>query len=160
MQLSTMLLRKSMDRENKEEFIKATAMSRKRCRDDQDPSLSPSKYSDQNKKKKHDYDASALKQPPVQKSSAWKTSSIDDVPTPDDVHFSDSEDTGAVQLPNIKTRPDWLKPVPEEAPETPEPDWVVPLNDLPETENNWANAIAKMYKDLEENKLLQKTGDM
>ncbi|GJU62804.1 hypothetical protein Tco_1244639, partial [Tanacetum coccineum] len=26
--------------------------------------------------------------------------------------------------------------------------------------NNWANAIAKSYKDLEENKLLRKTGDM
>ncbi|GJY53758.1 hypothetical protein Tco_0445422 [Tanacetum coccineum] len=106
-------------------------MSRKRRCDDQDPSLPPPKDSDQNKKKTHNYDASALKQPPVQKSSAWKTFPIDDVPTPDDVHFSDSEDTGAAQLLKIKTKPDWLKPVPEEeASETPEPDWVVPPNDL------------------------------
>ncbi|GKE11256.1 hypothetical protein Tco_1414807, partial [Tanacetum coccineum] len=45
-------------------------------------------------------------------------------------------------------------------PETPEPGWTIPLNDLPEPENNWANAFATSYKDPEENKLLQKTGDM
>ncbi|GJU32113.1 hypothetical protein Tco_1175702 [Tanacetum coccineum] len=88
MQLSTTLLRKSMDRENKKDFIKATAMSRKR------------RY---------------------------------------DVHFSDSEDTGAAQLLKIKTKPDWLKPVPEEeAPETPEPDWV--LQRLGYTASNWTNS--------------------
>ncbi|GKC29097.1 hypothetical protein Tco_1036391 [Tanacetum coccineum] len=98
----------SMDRKNREEFIKAMAKSRRRRRDDQDPPLPPSKDSEQSKKKRHDSDASASKQHP------------------------------------IKTRPDWLKLVPkEEIPETPEPDWVVPLNDLPETENNRANAIAK-----------------
>ncbi|GJW80600.1 hypothetical protein Tco_0144575 [Tanacetum coccineum] len=59
------------------------------------------------------------------------------------------------------TRPDWWKPVPEEArPKTPEPDWAIPPNDLPETQNNWANAIANAYKDQEENKLIHKTGDM
>ncbi|GJZ00807.1 hypothetical protein Tco_0518236 [Tanacetum coccineum] len=99
-------LEASMDRENREEFMDATAKSRKRCRDDQAP---PPKYSDQN-----------------------------------DVHISDSEDAGTAHLLKIKTRPDWLKPIPkEERPKTPEPDWVIPLNDLPEPENNWANAIAK-----------------
>nr|GEV22980.1 hypothetical protein [Tanacetum cinerariifolium] len=40
--------------------------------------------------------------------------------------------------------PEWLKLVPEEErPETPEPDWAVPLNDLPEPENNWANELGK-----------------
>ncbi|GJT95890.1 hypothetical protein Tco_1091408 [Tanacetum coccineum] len=34
---------------------------------------------------------------------------IDDIPIPDDMHLSDSEDTGADHLPKIKTRPDWLK---------------------------------------------------
>ncbi|GJY74351.1 hypothetical protein Tco_0478782, partial [Tanacetum coccineum] len=78
-----------------------------------------------------------------------------------DVHFSDSEDTGATHLPKIKTRPDWLKPVlEEETPGTLEPNWVVPPNVLPEAKNNWANAIAKTYKDPEENKLLRKTRDM
>ncbi|GKD64496.1 hypothetical protein Tco_1306604, partial [Tanacetum coccineum] len=57
----------------------------------------------------------------------------------------------------IKTRPDWFKPLPEEeTPETPKLDWVIPLNDLPEIENNWADALAKTYKYPEENKLLHK----
>nr|GEV76248.1 hypothetical protein [Tanacetum cinerariifolium]GEX62080.1 hypothetical protein [Tanacetum cinerariifolium] len=164
----------SMDRENREEFFEATTKSRKRRRDDQDPLLPPPKDSDQNKKKRHDSDASASKQPQAQTSSAWKTSDtretpsssskqktasqseqpIDDVPIPDDVHISDLEDTDAAHLPKIKTRPDWLKTVPkEERPKTSEPDWAVPPNDLPETETNWANAIANAYKDLEENKV-------
>ncbi|GKC82208.1 hypothetical protein Tco_1137925, partial [Tanacetum coccineum] len=41
-----------------------------------------------------------------------------------------------------------------------EPDWAIPLNDLPEPENNWANVLAKSYQDPEENKLLRKTSDM
>ncbi|GJU52980.1 hypothetical protein Tco_1226694 [Tanacetum coccineum] len=55
----------------------------------------------------------------------------------------------------IKTRPDWLKPVTEEdRPASPEPDWVIPSNDLPETRNNWANALASSYQDPNEYKLL------
>ncbi|GKD26196.1 hypothetical protein Tco_1232410 [Tanacetum coccineum] len=129
----------------------------------------------------HDFDASGSKQTPAHTSSAWKSSDIryapssslkqklnsqseqptDDIPIPDDMHLSYSEDTGVDHLPKIKTKPDWLKPIPEEETlETPEPDWVIPLNDLPELENNLANAISKSYKDLEENNLLRKTGDM
>ncbi|GKF46245.1 hypothetical protein Tco_0136047, partial [Tanacetum coccineum] len=86
---------------------------------------------------------------------------VDDNPIPNNMYLSDSEDTGAAHLLKIKTRPDWLKSLPEEeAPETPKPDWVIPPNDLPETENNWADALAKTYKDPEENKLLRKTRDM
>ncbi|GKF43089.1 hypothetical protein Tco_0129641, partial [Tanacetum coccineum] len=73
----------------------------------------------------------------------------------EDMHLSESEDTGVAHLPKIKTRPNWLTPLPEEeTQETPEPDWVIPPNDLPETKNNWADAMAKTYKDPEENKLL------
>ncbi|GKC17869.1 hypothetical protein Tco_1014651 [Tanacetum coccineum] len=74
-------------------------------------------------KKRHDSDASALKQPPVQKSSDWKTfdpreapsssskqnfaspseQPIDNVPIPDDVNLLDLEDTSAAHLPKIKT---------------------------------------------------------
>ncbi|GJV19765.1 retrovirus-related pol polyprotein from transposon TNT 1-94 [Tanacetum coccineum] len=90
-----------------------------------------------------------------------KRRSFDDVPIPNDVHISDTEDTDAAHLPKIKTRHDWLKHVPkEERPETPELDWAVPLNDLPKIENNWDTAIANAYKDPEENKLIWKTGDM
>ncbi|GJZ44982.1 hypothetical protein Tco_0592578 [Tanacetum coccineum] len=71
---------------------------------------------------------------------------IEDVPMPDTTHLSDSEDTDSAHLPKIKPRPKWLKPILE--------------NDLPEPENNWVNSLTKSYKDPEENKLLQKTGDM
>ncbi|GKD68769.1 hypothetical protein Tco_1322859, partial [Tanacetum coccineum] len=141
----------SMDRENMEEFIEATSKYRKRRCDEQEPHPPPPKVSKQCKKKMHDSEALASKQPPL----------VDDVSIPDDVHFSDSKDTGATHILKIKTRPDWLKPLPKEkAPKTPEPDWVIPPNDLPEIENNWADALAKAYKDPEENKLLQKTRDM
>ncbi|GJV95989.1 hypothetical protein Tco_1547566 [Tanacetum coccineum] len=85
---------------------------------------------------------------------------VDDNPIPEDMHLSKSKDINASHLLKIKSRPDWLKPVPEEdIPETPEPDWVIPPNDLPKTENNWADALAKTYKDPEEYKLLQKIRD-
>ncbi|GKA07990.1 hypothetical protein Tco_0687321 [Tanacetum coccineum] len=45
-------------------------------------------------------------------------------------------------------------------PASPEPNWIIPSNDLLEAENNWADALAESYKDPEENKLLSKTRDM
>nr|GEZ19126.1 hypothetical protein [Tanacetum cinerariifolium] len=60
----------SMDRENKEEFIKATTKSRKRRRDNQNPPPPPPKDSNQSKKKRHDFYASASKQPQAQTSLA------------------------------------------------------------------------------------------
>ncbi|GKF69348.1 hypothetical protein Tco_0202405, partial [Tanacetum coccineum] len=58
---------------------------------------------------------------------------------PDAAHISDLEDIDSTHLPKINPRPEWLKPIPEEdRPKTPEPDWSVPPNDLPEPENNWA----------------------
>nr|GEW39594.1 hypothetical protein [Tanacetum cinerariifolium] len=96
-----------------------------------------------------------------QKTAPQSKQHVNDVPIPDDVHILDSEDTSDAYLLKIKTRPDWLKPVPkEDRPKTPKPDWAVPSNDLPETENNYANAIANAYKYPEENKLIWKTGDM
>ncbi|GJW33684.1 hypothetical protein Tco_0053716 [Tanacetum coccineum] len=137
----------SMDRENKEEFIETTAKYRTRLQNSSAWKTSDTKEAPSSSSKQKT--ASQSKQP------------IDDVPIPDDVHFLDSEDTGATHIPKIKTRPDWLKPLlKEEAQKTPEPDWVIPPNDLPETENNWADALAKTYKDPEENKLLRKTRDM
>nr|GEV64173.1 retrovirus-related Pol polyprotein from transposon TNT 1-94 [Tanacetum cinerariifolium] len=96
-----------------------------------------------------------------QQSASHSEQPVKDMPIPDDVNILDSEDTGTAYLPKIKTRPDWLKPVPEEdRPETPEPDWIISLTDLPEVENNWIEDLAKSYKDPEENKLMSKTGDM
>nr|GEX40562.1 retrovirus-related Pol polyprotein from transposon TNT 1-94 [Tanacetum cinerariifolium] len=83
-----------------------------------------------------------------QKSSPQSEQHVDDVPIPYDVHISDLEDIGVAHLLKIKTRPDWLKHVPkEETPKTPEPEWFIPLNDLPKTKNNLAEALAKTYKD-------------
>ncbi|GKG21399.1 hypothetical protein Tco_0383994, partial [Tanacetum coccineum] len=98
--------------------------SRKRRCDDQDPHLPPPD-SDPSKKRRHST------QPPTPQSSAWKTSDTREAssssprqkltPYSDqlvkDVHnvnVSDSEDTDTAHIPKIKTRPDWLKPVPEE----------------------------------------------
>ncbi|GJU21683.1 hypothetical protein Tco_1155025 [Tanacetum coccineum] len=149
-------LEASMEHANRDEFLAEKDKSRKRRRDDQDPPPPPPD-SDLSKKKRHDSDASGSKQPPAPQSSAWKTSDIregpfssskqksvphseqpvEDVPIPDDVNISDSEDINTAHLPKIKTRPDWLKPVLEEdRPATPELDWVIPPNDLSETENN------------------------
>ncbi|GJW64437.1 hypothetical protein Tco_0116321 [Tanacetum coccineum] len=130
-------LEASMDRENRKELVEAIAKSRKRRRDDQDPPLPPSKDSNQNKKKRQDSDTSASKYSFKQKTASQSEQPIEDVPIPYDVHILDSEDTDVDHLPKIKTRPDWLKPVPEEdRPETPEPDWVIPSNDVPKPENN------------------------
>ncbi|GJS61614.1 hypothetical protein Tco_0656398 [Tanacetum coccineum] len=145
-------LKASMERANRDEFFAKKYKSRKRRRDDQDP---PPSLPDSNlsKKKRHDYDASGSQQPPAPPSSAWETSDtreapsssskqksvphseqpVKDVPIPDDVNISDSEDTDTAQLPKIKTRLDWLKP---------------------------ANALASSYQDPDEYKLLRQTGGM
>ncbi|GJW44176.1 hypothetical protein Tco_0072975 [Tanacetum coccineum] len=136
-------LESSMDHENREEFLETTAKSRKRY---------PWKTSDTR-------EAPSISS--KQKTAPQSEQPIEDVPIPDDVHISDSKDIGVAHLPKIKTRSDWLKLVPEEERlETPEPDWAVPPNDLPEPENNWANALANSYQDPKENKLLRKTRDM
>ncbi|GKE12514.1 hypothetical protein Tco_1416065 [Tanacetum coccineum] len=119
-------------------------------------------------------------QPPTPQSSAWKLlileklllappskssphskQPVEDFTIPDGVNISDSEDTDTAHLPKIKTKLDLLKPIPEEdRPATPKPDWVIPLNDLPETENNLANALSSLYQDPNEYKLLWQTSDM
>nr|GEW94844.1 hypothetical protein [Tanacetum cinerariifolium] len=137
-------LEASMKQANRDEFLAGKDMTYKRCRDDQDPHpLSPD--SDLSKKKRHDSDASRSKQPLAPSSLAWKA--FKDVPIPDDVNIIDSEDIDNIHLPKIKTRPDWLKPLPEEdRPETLEPDWIIPPTDLLEAENNRADALAKIGK--------------
>ncbi|GJT31472.1 hypothetical protein Tco_0911747 [Tanacetum coccineum] len=142
------VLEASMERANRDEFLAKKDKSRKRRRDDQDPPPPPPD-SDLSKKKRHDSDASGSKQPPTSQSSAWKTSDTKEAPS------------SSSKQKSIKTRPDWLKPVPEEdRPATPEPDWVIPPNDLPETKNNWDNALTSSYQDSDEYKLLRQTGDM
>ncbi|GKB18298.1 hypothetical protein Tco_0852221 [Tanacetum coccineum] len=113
----------SMERANRDEFLAKKDKSRKRRRNDQDPPPLPDL--DMSKKKRHDYDASeAPSSSSKQKSAPHSEQPIDDVPIPDDVNILDSEDTDTAHLPKIKSRPDWLKPAPEEdRPATPKPDW-------------------------------------
>ncbi|GJS78474.1 hypothetical protein Tco_0728355 [Tanacetum coccineum] len=60
-----------------------------------------------------------------QKSAPHSEQPVNDVPIPDDVNISDSEDTDTTHLLKIKSRPDWLKPALEEdRPAIPEPDWM------------------------------------
>ncbi|GKD68923.1 hypothetical protein Tco_1323013 [Tanacetum coccineum] len=140
-------LEASMERANKDEFFAEKDKSRKRRRDDQDPPPPPD--SDLCKKKRHDSDASGSSQPPAPQSSAWKTSDTREAPSSSSKQQSDQAEARMVEAHSKGDRP-----------ETPEPDWSIPTNDLPEPENNWANALAKSYKDPDVNKLLWKTGDM
>ncbi|GJU15371.1 hypothetical protein Tco_1143337 [Tanacetum coccineum] len=49
---------------------------------------------------------------------------VEDVPTPDAMNISNSEDIDTAHFSKIETRPDWLKLIPEEdRPSTLEPDW-------------------------------------
>ncbi|GJU03212.1 hypothetical protein Tco_1113550 [Tanacetum coccineum] len=101
-------LEASMEHDNRDEFLAEKDKSQKKRRDDQDPPPPPIKESEQSKKKKQDSDAS-----------------VDDIPILDVEHISYLENTGVAHLPKIKTRPNWLKPVPEEdRPKTPEPEWI------------------------------------
>nr|GEU90506.1 retrovirus-related Pol polyprotein from transposon TNT 1-94 [Tanacetum cinerariifolium] len=106
-------------------------MSRKRRHDDQDPPSLPPDL-DLSKKKIHDSDTSRSKQPLALQSSAWKASDTREDPS------SSSKQ--------------------QSAPHSEQPVEDVPIPN--DAENNWADALAKSYKDPEENKLMSKTGDM
>nr|GEX13001.1 hypothetical protein [Tanacetum cinerariifolium] len=154
-------LEASMDWANRDKFLAEKDKSRKRFRDDQDPPSPPS--SDLRKRRRHDLGASGSTKPPAPQSSAWKTSDtqvtpsssskqqsasqseqpIEDVPITDNVNVSNSKDTDTTHIPKLKTKPDWMNPDPEEdRPATPEPDCIIPPNELSEPENNWANLIS------------------
>nr|GEY11265.1 reverse transcriptase domain-containing protein [Tanacetum cinerariifolium] len=90
----------SMNQDNMDELTEATTKSRKRRRDDKDPHPPTPKDSGQTRRK--GTNLMHLPQP------------AEDVLTPDDMNRSDIEDTEFAHIPKIKTRPDWLRPVPEE----------------------------------------------
>nr|GEV08128.1 hypothetical protein [Tanacetum cinerariifolium] len=80
---------------------------------------------------------------------------------PDTANIYDSEDTDSAHLLKIKQRPEWLKPILDgERPATPEPAWVIPSSHIPNTENDWANALATTYQAPAKSSLLKKTGYM
>ncbi|GJV30241.1 hypothetical protein Tco_1386689 [Tanacetum coccineum] len=169
-----------MKRAQMDEFFAERGKSRKRRRDDQDPPPPPPDL-DLCKKKRHDSSASGSLQPLAPQSSTWKMTDtreapsssskqlsgphaeqlVEDILIPNTANISDSEDTDSAHLLKIKQSPEWLKRILEEdRPKTPKLDWSVPPNDLPKPENNQENALANSYKDLEENKLVQKTSDI
>ncbi|GKF06664.1 hypothetical protein Tco_0037332, partial [Tanacetum coccineum] len=72
-------------------------------------------------------------------------------------YVSDPEDTYNAHMPKIPDTTTWFRPIlEEERPASPEPEWVIPPINLPEADNNWANAFAKAHQDLDENKLHNK----
>ncbi|GJY14339.1 retrovirus-related pol polyprotein from transposon TNT 1-94 [Tanacetum coccineum] len=149
-------LEASMKQANRDKFLAEKDKSHKRRCDDEDPPPPPPD-SDLIWKTSDTRETSSSSS--RHKSASHSEQPVEDVPILDNVNVSDSKDTDTAHLPKIKTRPDWLKPIPEEdRPTTPEPDWVIPPNELPEPENNWANALASSYTDPAENKLLRKTG--
>ncbi|GKA14664.1 hypothetical protein Tco_0694310 [Tanacetum coccineum] len=142
----------------------------------------PPKDDDQSSKKPRESDASASKQHPALTSTGWQITdtrddvnssmprsdtesehseqSSDDIPMQDEGHVSDLEDTDSAYIPKVLTTM-WFKPIPEgERPATPKPEWIIPSNDFPKLETNWANTYATMYQVPAENKLQRKTYDI
>nr|GEV71657.1 uncharacterized mitochondrial protein AtMg00810-like [Tanacetum cinerariifolium] len=70
-----------------------------------------------------------------------------DIPSPDDMHVSDSEDTDNAHIPKVLTTTTWFRPLPEEErPASPEPKWVIRPSDLPEANNNWLDVLEELEK--------------
>ncbi|GJR46105.1 hypothetical protein Tco_1314208 [Tanacetum coccineum] len=85
----------------------------------------------------------------------------EDILISDEGYVSDPEDTDNAHMPKIPDTTTWFRPIPEEErPASPEPEWVIPPIDLPEPDNNWANALAKAHQDQDENKLHNKINDI
>nr|GEV83899.1 copia protein [Tanacetum cinerariifolium] len=117
----------SMDRANRDEFLAKKDKSQKRRHNDQDHPPPPPGL-DLSKRRRHDLGASGSSR---QQSASHSEQPFEDVPITDNVNVLDSKDTDTVQLPKLKTRPDWMKPVLEEdILATPEPDWVIPPNEF------------------------------
>nr|GEW22582.1 hypothetical protein [Tanacetum cinerariifolium] len=139
-------LEASIERANRDEFLAKKDKSRKRRHDDQDP-LPPPSDSDLTRGKNlilmlQDQNSLQLHSPQHGKHLTREKL----LPAP----LSNSEDTNTAHLSKIKTRPDWLKPLPaKDRPRTLKPDWIIPLIDLTEAENNRVDALAKSYKDPE-----------
>nr|GEV52315.1 retrotransposon protein, putative, unclassified [Tanacetum cinerariifolium] len=136
-------------------FAEIDKLQKRRC-DDQDPPP-PSPGLDLSKKRRYDSVASGSTQSPAPQSPVWKTSDTRETHSSSSKQQSSSHSEQPIEY----TRPDRMKSVPEEVrPTTPEPDWVIPPNELSKLEKNWANALANSYQDPDEYKLLRQTGNM
>ncbi|GKB91575.1 hypothetical protein Tco_0963847 [Tanacetum coccineum] len=143
-------LEASMEHAKRDEFLTEKDKSRKRLRDDQDPPPPPP-----------DSDLNAPSSSSKQQSGPHAEQPVEDILIQDSDNISDSEDTDSTHLLKTKQRPEWLKPIlDDERPATPDPAWVIPTSHIPNTVNNWANALATTYQAPAKNSLLAKTGDM
>nr|GEU64291.1 hypothetical protein [Tanacetum cinerariifolium] len=117
-------LETSMELANRDEFLAKKDKSCKRYHDDQEPPLPPPN-SYLSKKRRHDsgssgstFTLSDTQETPSssskQKSTSYFKQLIEGVPITDNVNVLDFEDTDIAHLSKLKTRPDWMKPVPEE----------------------------------------------
>ncbi|GKE66174.1 hypothetical protein Tco_1520335, partial [Tanacetum coccineum] len=72
----------------------------------------------------------------------------EDIPISEEGHVSDLEDTDNAHMLKIPDTTTWFRPIlEEERHASPESEWVIPPIDLPEADNNWANAFAKAHQD-------------
>ncbi|GJR81044.1 hypothetical protein Tco_0151829 [Tanacetum coccineum] len=72
----------------------------------------------------------------------------EDIPISNEGHVSDPEDTDNAHMTKIPDTTTWFRPIlKEERPASPESEWVIPPIDIPEADNNWANAFAKAHQD-------------
>ncbi|GJR19855.1 hypothetical protein Tco_0968382 [Tanacetum coccineum] len=85
----------------------------------------------------------------------------EDILISDEGHVLNLEDTDNAHMLKVSDTTTLFRPIPEEERyASPEPDWGIPPIDLPEADNNWANAFAKAYQDPDENKLHNKIDDI
>nr|GEU33859.1 hypothetical protein [Tanacetum cinerariifolium] len=126
--------------------------------DDEGPSAGPNQVRHQ-RREEPESQKKPVKEPT--KEVSMDEQPTEDILSPDDMHVSDPEDTDNAHIPKVPTTTTWFRPLPEEErPASREPKWVIPPSDLPEADNNWANALAKTYQDLDENKIHNKTRDI
>nr|GEY79092.1 hypothetical protein [Tanacetum cinerariifolium] len=85
---------------------------------------------------------------------------MDDDMAPDaQVHSFDDEDIMNAHIPKVNLWQDWLKPLEEDIPATPEPACSIPSSDVPVLKNNWASARTSTYSPPPEDSLLAHTYD-
>ncbi|GJR63545.1 hypothetical protein Tco_1505707 [Tanacetum coccineum] len=85
-------------------------------------------------KRKHDSDDDEDRCRLSDPESEHSEQSSDDTPIQDEGKDSDMEDTDNAHIPKVLTTT-WFKPIPEsERPDTPEPEWTIPLNDFSRTQ--------------------------
>nr|GEX78637.1 hypothetical protein [Tanacetum cinerariifolium] len=72
----------------------------------------------------------------------------------------DDEDIGNAHILKVILWQDWWKPLEEERPATPEPNWSISSSYVPVPTNNWVSALASNYLPPPKDSLLAQTGDI